>query len=1422
MSHSENDSNGPRNLAARMGRWSASHWKTATFGWLAFVVVAFALGSAVGTKQVDQNDPGPGESGRMQKILDQSFKQPAGESVLIQSSSSRVADPAFTSAVRDVVAGASKVAVVQNIRRGPVSKDGHSALIQFDVRGDRTKAADKIKPVLDSVAAVQQAHPGFVIGEFGLASAQKGVETAYGDDLGKAGKLSLPVTLIILLITFGALVAAGIPLLLGLTAVAATFGLIALPSHLVPVAMEAYAMVLLIGLAVGIDYSMFYLKRERQERAAGRSREAALATAAATSGRSVLISGVTVITAMAGMFLTGDQTFESLAFATILVVAVAVLGSLTVLPAVLSRLGDKVDRLRVPFIGRRRRPDGEGGIWGAIVDRVLRRPALSAALAAGFLLALAAPALQLHLAPQGTESFPQSLAVIKTYHRMQQAFPGKALPANVVVKAPDVTAPAVHAAIGQLERRAIASGRMFRPITVDVNRTGTVADVTIPIAGNGTDAASKAAFHLLRGTIVPETVGAVPNTESGVTGTTAGWQDSADKLKSDLLPVIAFVLLLAFALMLLAFRSVVIAAKAIVLNLLSVGAAYGVLVLVFQHGVGKNLIGASSANGIEVVVPLLLFVILFGLSMDYHVFIISRIRETFDRGANVDDAVSHGIKSTAGVVTSAAIVMVCVFSIFATLSTPFFKQFGIGLAAAILIDATIVRAVLLPASMKLLGDWNWYLPSWLEWLPRLESGELEPSDEPEPEPEPEPAEAPKPKAPRRKRRLGFARITGLILIAIIALGLAYVKLASGGNTVSVPAGAKAGQLTLHPCHYGTDAGNYAADCGTLVVKENRHDPHSSLIALPVTRIRALSPHPGYPVFRLQGGPGITNMDFKAASRFAARHDVVLVGYRGVDSSTKLDCPEVDSARDSARDLLTRQSYTSVAAAFQACAQRLERNGVDLAGYTLPERVDDLDAARSALGYERVDLVSESAGTRTAMIYAWRYPQRVHRSVMLGANPPGHFLWDARTTGDQIRSYAALCAHDASCRARTPDLAASLHTAFAHLPHRFWFLPISAGDAKAAAFFGLMNATPEGDPVISAPKTLDTLVSASKGDGSGAWFLALLARLAFPHAQVWGDVASVAGSDNGYAHRFFASNADRGSVIGGPGTDLVWAGGKLIGNWPSSPDDREYTHVRNSNVPTLLIGGNLDFATPAQNATRDLLPHLQNGRQVVLSDLGHTDDFWTYQPRASTHLIDTFLDTGRVDTSLYTPHRIDFTPAVSHGDIAKIIVTVALAFAALSLLSLVLMARRVRRRGRLGRKTSVLVRSVYVLVLGFGGWFGGVLIALAALPTVPLDDGLLIGLSVAVPVGLGVALAWVDREMTPRTRWIGVAAATSCALVGAWLGFNAMGTLFGVITALVGAAAGANLGVLALDLLWDRPAPERSADTVAAYTVPAPL
>jgi uncharacterized membrane protein YdfJ with MMPL/SSD domain len=712
------------NLAARMGRWSASHWKTATFGWLAFVVVAFGLAGIVGSKNIDLNAPGPGESGRVDRILDAGFKQPAGESVLIESRSRRVSDPVFTAAIDDVVAAVSKLQAVQHVRsplatanRGQIAKNRHAALVEFDVRGDAGKAADKIQPVLDRIAVAQRAHPQFFIGEFGEASAEAAVADTFGKDLAKAGVLSIPITLIILLVAFGALVAAGIPLLLALTAVFATLGVLALPSHLLPLANEVPAIVLLVGLAVGVDYSMFYLKRVREERGAGRSEQAAIEAAAATSGRSVLISGLTVMVAMAGMFLTGDGAFASFGLATMIVVATAMLGSLTVLPALLSRLGDNVDRLRVPFVGRLRRDDGEGRIWGAIVDRVLRRPLLSALLAGGLLVALALPALQLRLATLGPETLPHSLPAVSAYNQMQQAFPGKAIAANVVVKAANVNAPAVRKSIARFEQQALLSGRAHEPITVDVSKDATVANISVPIDGKGADGPSNAAVAALRETVVPETVGAVQGVESGVTGWTAQWKDGNDKIKSKLPLVFAFVLLFAFGLMLVAFRSIVVAAKAIVLNLLSVAAAYGVLVLVFQHGFGNGLLGFSSAPGIDPVIPLLLFVILFGLSMDYHVFILSRIREMFDRGASIDDAISHGIKSSAGVVTSAAIVMVAVFSIFATLSMLFFKQFGVGLATAILLDATIVRAVLLPATMKLLGERNWYLPKWLEWLP---------------------------------------------------------------------------------------------------------------------------------------------------------------------------------------------------------------------------------------------------------------------------------------------------------------------------------------------------------------------------------------------------------------------------------------------------------------------------------------------------------------------------------------------------------------------------------------------------------------------------------------------------------------------------------------------------------------------------------
>jgi uncharacterized membrane protein YdfJ with MMPL/SSD domain len=712
------------NIAGRMARWSAHHRKKAIFGWLAITIALFAVSLVSPMKQIVFETSGPGESGRMDKILYEDFRQPEGEAVLIQHRTLTAADPAFQKTVQAVVAGVAPLDAIAKVESpldadhsGQVSGDKHSAFVGLELKGDPDKAADIIDPVVDRVDELQNAHPGYYIGSFGTSTG-KAVEAGFFDDLKRAGEFSVPLTMLILVVAFGALVAAGIPLLLALTAVLGTLGIVALISQVLPMSDSVSAIILLIGLAVGVDYTMFYLKREREERAKGLSEEAALEAAAATSGRSVLISGSTVIVAMAGMFLTGDSDFASFGAATITVVAVAMLGSLTVLPALLSKLGDNVDRLRVPFVHRLRRDDGEGRIWGAIIDRVLRRPALSAALAAGVLVALAVPAVQLHTANASIDTYPQNL--LKTYNRMKAAFPGTEVAANVVVKAPNVESPAVKEAIGQLKWRALYRRVMYEPIDVDVNEAKTVANISIPVKGSGSDSTSNEALAALRDEIVPVTVGSVPDAIVGVTGETAQSKDFNDQMKTVAPLVFGFVLLFAFVLMLLSFRSLVIAAKTIVLNLLSIGAAYGILVLVFQHGWGKQVLGFEFTGGIDPFLPILLFVILFGLSMDYHVFVLSRVREGYESGMTTDEAVAHGIKSTAGVVTSAAIVMVGVFAIFGTLQMMIFKQFGVGLAAAILIDATLIRAILLPASMKLLGDWNWYLPKWLEWLPRLE------------------------------------------------------------------------------------------------------------------------------------------------------------------------------------------------------------------------------------------------------------------------------------------------------------------------------------------------------------------------------------------------------------------------------------------------------------------------------------------------------------------------------------------------------------------------------------------------------------------------------------------------------------------------------------------------------------------------------
>ena len=731
------------NLAARMGRWSANHWKTAVFGWLAFVVAALVIGNVVGTKHIDQQDSNVGQAHKADRILkDAGFQfDPQTEIVLVQSKALTIRDAAFASTVTDVVAAVKPYTTIKNLRSpldpahaDQVSKDGRTALVEWDMKGTDKYARKHIDALTATTDRVAKAHAGFYVGEAGSISSGKALDKMFNKQLALAGERSVPLTLLILVIVFGALVAAGVPLLLALSAVAATMGLVALPSHLIPMDQNVSAVILLVGLAVGVDYSLFYLKREREERAAGRGHRAALEAAAATSGRSVLISGVTVMIAMAGMLFTGDKTFMGFGIATMAVVAAAMLGSLTVLPALLAKLGDRVEKGRIPFLGRLRRRSGENRFWSAILTPALRHPVVSALVAGAALVAMAVPVLHVHTAQSGLNSLPRSTPTVETLNRIQDSFPGGAVPALVAIKA-NTDSSQVENAIDALRVKALQSGQMHGPIEVDVNASHTVARVAIPLDGNGVDATSNAALATLRNDYLPATIGKVPGAVYAVSGGTAASHDFNQAMKHSAPIVFGFVLAFAFLLLLVSFRSVVIALKAIVLNLLSVGAAYGVLVAVFQYGWGESLLNFKSNGGIAAWLPIFMFVILFGLSMDYHVFILSRVRESYDRGMKTEDAVVHGIKTTAGVVTSAAVVMVGAFAIFATLPIIDMKEMGIGLAAAVLIDATIVRAVLLPATMKLLGDWNWYLPRWLEWLPRLEH-------EPRPDAEKAPDAAP--------------------------------------------------------------------------------------------------------------------------------------------------------------------------------------------------------------------------------------------------------------------------------------------------------------------------------------------------------------------------------------------------------------------------------------------------------------------------------------------------------------------------------------------------------------------------------------------------------------------------------------------------------------------------------------------------------
>jgi RND superfamily putative drug exporter len=712
----------------RLARWSTRHRLKAVIGWFVFVAVVFVAGGAAGTRLLTSAEQGTGESGRADRVVEQAgFPATPTERVLIRPAGDGRLDPAAARAAADQL-GSRLTALPEVATVGELTfaQNGKAAILPVvlavgDATGDEavTAADDKVPAVLAATAAVARGQPDLRIDEVGDASLDVAIGDQVSSDFSRAERLSLPITLVILLLTFGALIAAGVPLVLALSAVAAAIGLSALVSHVTPVTDTLNSVILLIGMAVGVDYSLFYVRRAREERGRGATRADAIETAARTSGRAVVVSGLAVFVAMSGLLLSGDATFASMAIGTMLVVAVAVLGSLTVLPALLSLLGDRIDRPRVPLVHRLRRSDGAGRFWPAVMRVVLHRPLVSLLLAGLAMVALALPGLGMRTGEAGADSLPRSIPIMNTYDAMTAAFPQTGFAHTVVVWSPDgkpLDRTALQTGVDDLVAGAERSGRFasLDDVRPEVAPDGRTATIDLPVTGDFTTDQARGSLTFVRGQLAPTLADHLPGTEVATTGPTAYTVDFGSSMRSHLPWVMAFVLGLTFVVLVVSFRSVVVAATAVVLNLLSVGAAYGLLVLVFQHGLGQGLLDFRGNGTIVDWLPLFLFVVLFGLSMDYHVFVVSRIREAYATGMPTRAAVAQGVTSSAGVVTSAAAVMVGVFSIFGTLSLLEFKQLGVGLAAAVLIDATIVRAVLLPAAMTLLGRHNWWLPAWLD------------------------------------------------------------------------------------------------------------------------------------------------------------------------------------------------------------------------------------------------------------------------------------------------------------------------------------------------------------------------------------------------------------------------------------------------------------------------------------------------------------------------------------------------------------------------------------------------------------------------------------------------------------------------------------------------------------------------------------
>jgi RND superfamily putative drug exporter len=691
----------------RAARWSASHPWRAIGAWFAFVAIAVALAALVSTKQTTDADYRIGESGRADALAAQGgFVDDQIESVLITARNGGVPGSAEVAQVADQLrTGLTGTKGVTHVE-APQWNAGHrAALVDVHLKSN----VDDASQVQARTAAIARAHADLRIREAGDVSVNSAINDRVADDLHSAEGISLPITVVLMLLAFGALIAAGVPVLLALTSVAATMGIAAPLSHLIHAEPTVSSLIVLIGMAVGVDYSLFYLKREREERAAGHTTLDAVEIAAATSGHSILVSGAAVMASMAGLFIVGGATFDSLASGAIVVVGVAVIGSVTVLPALLAKLGRWTDRPRLPLLWRLNRRIGPGGISRRILAPVVRRPVAALVVSLVALVALAAPALGMKIHDGNLDTLPASIPQVQTLRTIADEFPSQGTTATVVVRGTVAQHSQVVRAMHRLETSAAATRWFDQAGSTDIETApdGRTVRATLPIPYSASDDRSGDAVQQLRAHLVPDAFAGM-HVQHAVGGDVAESLDFATH-QSDRLPfVIGFVLLLTLVMMTLAFRSLVVAALSSALNLLSVGVSFGILTLVFQHGWFAGQLGFTSPGFVIDWIPLFVMVILVGLSMDYNVFVLARIREHALAGLPTRLAVQRGITDTAGVITSAAAVMVSVFAIFITLSMLEMKMMGVALAGSILIDATLIRLVILPAALVLLGERAWW------------------------------------------------------------------------------------------------------------------------------------------------------------------------------------------------------------------------------------------------------------------------------------------------------------------------------------------------------------------------------------------------------------------------------------------------------------------------------------------------------------------------------------------------------------------------------------------------------------------------------------------------------------------------------------------------------------------------------------------